>query len=394
MKIIKYSLLLFVSLTAGLFPACDMANNDILPDERFSKIIADTDFDAVYHSQGIIETADNGFLVLASYHNEQSTYTWLTPQVSKLNAEGELNWSVSLPEPYVNPVGELLNINDRYFLLCMHQTSLNAQLLEINDKDGSITPAASFSELMYPLAVSANPDGSLLLLSYDTYAQKTYLTHIGTDFSIQQSQSFSVYEDVEELVINSLIKRGKQYPFFTGSTDTHFYFNGLHNYSFSLVFVDKTKLNYTGVLNGYRYSGVVSSVENISAGRYAFSTFFEGNNYLYPAEAISETGTASVENLSGTVIAQLQPDAKVASARIIAEGNERIVFASSTKDNQIILLYYDTEGNFTGNQIIADNYPIEISDLIQCSDGNLVLTGRTFVNGQFPRVFVNKLAID
>ncbi|MEA2041255.1 MAG: hypothetical protein U9N85_01715 [Bacteroidota bacterium] len=380
---------------AFVISGCDIINNkDVEPNFEFTKVISNLDFDSDFYAHDIKQTSDGGFIILASVYNNDNTYIWTTPHIIKIDSMGNMVGERAVESPYVNPVGNMIQTSGGLYFACMNETSLETHLLKINETTAEITPEISYTNISYPLAVSQNSDNSFLIQGYNIYARTTSLSEINADMTIAQSNTFSLYEDAEEIVINHLTKRGKQYPFFTGEAGDYYYFNGLYNYSFSLVFVNKTDLSYQGVMNGFRYSGAVSSLSNISTGNYAFSTFFEGNNYFFPAGEINETAVSSIENLDGDIMPNIQTDANVITKSVTINGTDMTVIASNTNDNQIILMFFDQSGSLLNTKKIMDNHRIEISQLIQTNDDSIVIVGRTFAAGQFSRVFVSKISVE
>ena len=308
---------------AFLISGCDIINNKkVEPNYEFTKIISNLNFDANFYVHDLKQTSDGGFIILASVYDNENTYIWTNPHIIKIDSLGNMVAERPVESPYVNPVGTLVQTSAGLFFACMHETTLETHILKIDETTAEITPQTSYENITYPLAVSQNSDGSFLIQGFNVFARTTSLSEINADLSLAQTNTFPLFEDAEEIVVNHLTKRGKQYPFFTGSAGNFYFYNGLYNYSFSLVFISKSDLSFQGVLNGFRYSGAVSSASNISAGSYAFSTFFEGNNYFFPSGSISETAVASIENLDGNIMPNIQPDANVITKSVNINGTD------------------------------------------------------------------------
>jgi hypothetical protein len=389
----NFKLLIIFTATVFVFSGCDLFTNDIKPDEEFTKIIGNEDFSSVFYAEDIAETSDKGFLILGALHNETNPYVWQTPYLVKLDETGAVEWESPVASPYVNPVGNLLQSQNDLVFFAMHETTLETHLLRINQTDGSTELVASFDNITYPVAASQSDDGSYLIQGYDNLARQTVMGNVSVDFALAWSQTYFVNEDAEEILINHVSKNGKQYPFFTGETDSYYFYNGLYNYTFSLVFIDKSSGTFQGVMNGYRYAGAVSSAKQIEGNNYAFSVFTEGENYIFPAGVIDPTSVGSIEGLSEEPVPELKYDAEFAVEEMTINGSESIVFASTTKNNEIKLYFFDSaSGELNTYKKIAEKNPMEVQAIMQASDGAIVLLARTFVNGQFSRLYIAKIA--
>lgn len=389
----NFKLLIIFAATVFVLSGCDLFTNDIKPDEEFTKIIGNEDFSSVFYAEDIAETSDKGFLILGALHNETNPYVWQTPYLVKLDETGAVEWESPVASPYVNSVGNLLQSGNDLVFFAMHETTLETHLLRINQTDGSTELVGSFENITYPVAASQNNDGSYLIQGYDNLARQTVMGNVSADFALAWSQTYFVNEDAEEILINHVSKSGKQYPFFTGETDGYYFYNGLYNYTFSLVFIDKSSGTFQGVMNGYRYSGAVSSAKQIEGNNFAFSVFTEGENYIFPAGVIDPTSVGSIEGLSEEPVPELKYDAEFAVEEMTINGSESIVFASTTKNNEIKLYFFDSaSGELNTYKKIAEKNPMEVQAIMQASDGAIVLLARTFVNGQFSRLYIAKIA--
>ncbi len=372
---------------------CDIFNNKIEPNEEFTKIISNTNFSSDFYAEDIVQTSDNGFIILGSLHDENNAYVWQTPYIIKLDETGIVLWETSVASPYVNPVGNIILSGGEYFFFTMHESTLETHLLKINETAGSTELEASFNNVTYPTAVSQNADNTILVQGYNNFARQTILSKISENFTVEWTQTYPLNEDAEEILINHISKTGKQYPFFNGESDDYYFYNGLYNYTFSFVFINKSTGEMQGVMNGYRYSGAVSSAINLSGNNYAFSVFTEGENYLFPADQIDGSSISSIEGISETPIPELQNDAKVAVNTMTINDVEYTIFAAGTKNNQIKLYFYN-EGTseLVLYKEIADKNPIEVTQIINISEGGIAILGRTFVSGQFSRIYVAKIS--
>ena len=99
---------------------CDIIKNDLKPNEEFIKIIYNPNFESEFYAEDIIQTSDNGFLILGSLHNESNAYVWQSPYLVKLDETGSVLWETTVTSPYVNSVGNIIQIGNEYYFFAMH----------------------------------------------------------------------------------------------------------------------------------------------------------------------------------------------------------------------------------------------------------------------------------
>ena len=383
------TILLVVAL---LFSACDIFNNNIEPQAEFFKILQDEDFNSKNYPVDIKQTQDDSYIILSSFFNDSSAYVWHTPQITKTDNAGNIIWQVEIESPYVNPAGEILIINNNFYFVCMHEITLTSELFQINIDDGTTENVATFDDLLYPTYAYVTSDNNILVQGYNHFDRKTIFAQISSSFDVNWQNEYLLAEDAEEMLIAHITKSGKQFPFKIGElSDGNYFINAFYNYTFSTLFINQNSGEIAGILNGFRYQGAVSSLLEISSNTFALSIYNQGNNYIFPTQEISTTATSSIEGLSGIYLPELQKDARVTCGFFTTPENDLIVFASSTKSNEIVLYFYNkTSGELLYTKNISDTNPIEVLNLIITNDNNIMLIGRTYVNGSFSRVFVAK----
>ncbi len=170
-----YTLLLFTIIAFST--SCDIADNEAVPEESFFRIYDNNLFDASFIPIDIAQSSDGGFIVLSASRLNTSNFTGVN--LIKLDREGQFVSEEQLDEQFVNPVDQLVEINDQYYFLAMNSTSLQVNLFAVNDsaKVADITPVGG---LTYPMYL--NDDGQeLLTLSYNNNNKLTVLSRISTD---------------------------------------------------------------------------------------------------------------------------------------------------------------------------------------------------------------------
>ncbi len=380
-------------MAALLFVSCDIGDNDVVPESSFSKIYNDESFTFIYDPLDIIQTPDSGFLILSS------TEKWST-YLLKVDALGNVSYEIKVPAPFVNPLPGLYLINGSIHLFCMDEISLQTYLMRLNEETQALEVAQTFGDILYPLAASLTPDGGFLIQSYDRILRNTNLYKIQPNLNILWKNEYPIYEDVEEPLIAHLTRIGKRLPFLTGylgdnNRATHFFFNGYNNYLFSMTFVNINNGEQTGVINGYQDKGAISGASTISDNKMALSRYSFNDNFLLPLVDVNPTAVEFSGNIVGVQFPELLTNAKVIIKQNLKAGKSLMLYATSTKSNQVVLYVYEAiTGKMVGNRYWGDKNPYEIASLTETSDGGLAILCKTYVAGKFPRICLIKLSAE
>ena len=92
---------------------------------------------------------------------------------------------------------------------------------------------------------------------------------------------------------------------------------------------------------------------------------------------------------------ELVPDARVYIERLTVDERNVLVFASTTKNGQIIIILYDEiDGAWLGTDYLGFSNPYEVKSIKETSDGGLAILSETSVAGRFPRASLFKLSPD
>ncbi|MDA0194109.1 MAG: hypothetical protein O2887_03765 [Bacteroidetes bacterium] len=114
---------------------------------------------------------------------------------------------------------------------------------------------------------------------------------------------------------------------------------------------------------------------------------------MLPNAVLNTSGLSSSADLAGNPILELVPDAKVYIERMTIDGRAVLVYASTTKNGQVIILLYDeTDGTWLGTDYLGFSNPFDVRSLHQTLDGGLVVLAQTSVVGRFPRSSLFKLS--
>ena len=373
-----------------LASGCDLFDNEALPESNYLKIYDDDRFSSSFIPIDVVQTSDNGFLVLSGFRRENSNF--LGTHIMKVDETGEYVSGEELADNLVHPINRFLEINGSFYFMCMDELSLEAQLVELSE-DGTVSSVTGVGTT-YPLFVSAD-GANFILQSYDHQGKRTVLSVVGNDGVILSSQDFDIGagEDVEEPIINHFNRTGEQLPFLTGkTTDGLYYFNGFYNYTLSMVFTDLSSDSPSGVCQGQQDEGGISSALHLGGDRFAVSRFNYGDNYILPDASIDTRTISSTVDLEGNPFPELVQNARVVLKSISTNGQSTIVYASSTRSGQIVLLAYDQgTGELAGTKHLGFVNPFDIGGFTHTEDGGLAIVGTTYVAGRFPRICMFKL---
>ncbi len=365
-------------------PAADKSN--------FTRIFDNTQFNVSYYPIDMVQTLDGGYLVLGG--RSLATSSFSGTYIMKADAFGNFVSGQEVDEKLVDPIGQLMYLNDKYYFFCMTAVGLQTQLIEI-DATGAITNQTNVGTT-YP-AAAAQDGKNFLLSSYDNVNQLSVISSLTADGNINQSKGYTIGagSNVDAPIVAHFVHTGPQLPFQVGKNAAgQYFFNGFYNYTFSLVFTDLVSTNPLGVVQGQQSSGGMSAVLSLDGGNYSVSLFNYGSNSLLPSARISSTSVTSATDLPGNSFPELVANATVRILPITLGTKSYILYGSTTKSKQIALYAYDkTSFKFSGSKYLGFSNPFEIASMTTTADGGLAVCGTTYVAGRFPRICLFKISM-
>lgn len=367
--------------------SCDISKNDVLPTNSFTKIYDDNRFEQEYYPLDIIQTADEGFLILAELKNDQSLFT--SVYVLKTDALGAIISTNEMSSPFVMPVNGWQKIGANYYFVCMDETSLTAQLIPVTEA-GVLEAAIPLNGITYPLVVTS--DGSeLIILSYDNANSESVISIATTTGQINQQKGYTIGAgiDVEKPIIDHLTRNGDILPFQVGKTkEGLYYFNGFYNYTFSLVFTTFGD-SPTGVCQGQLSQGGISAVSSLGNDMFGISRFNFGDNFIAPTVSISTNSITSSTDLEGNTFPEIENKSAVRLIEIGTDG--KWLYATSTQNNQVVLYGFNqTSGAILGTSYLGNGNPYTLAAVTPTLDGGIAVLARTSLEGRFPRIAIFK----
>lgn len=393
-----YVLAYFIFLLIGA--SCDIKDSDQPMEEAFFKVYDDEDINSSFEPLSFTCTDDGGFVVLAARDYDTSEYVWQRPYVLKTSSDGNFEWDIVLPDPYVSPIPQLVVANGRISFFCMDRTTLGTYLMSIDLLGHETQMVERYDELKYPVYATNEAQG-LQLLSYQRIPGNSVFTHIDASrLDIQYSKEYSGYfsDDVEDLVIAHLSRRGKQYPFFiqpihsAGLQTTGYALNTFYNYSFAMLFVNASDGAATGVLSGYQYDTYTSAGIQINDSLFALSKTDIDRLYINTRLTLNPSATSHINTIEGIRFRELDASTKVLLDKFELKGRDVFLYAGSTQANQIALYYFEqSTGMLIASKYLGSTYPVEVADILKTMEGGIAILVKVSVLGKFDRIGIYKL---
>lgn len=375
-----------------LASSCSEDSNPDFEKEKFTSVFDNKDYSAAFYPIDCRQTIDGGYLILAERKIPGSNFrgTYLL----RVDAFGNFVNDLALDQ-YSNPVGDLMYLRDAYYFLALDTLSLQGQLVKV---DASIANAEAnaVDGAGFPSAATADGD-NFLLLSYRHLDKTSVVSRHNASGDITKGPAvfgIGAGDDVEEPIMNHILRTGKRFPFQVGKvSDGLYFFNGFENYSFSLVFTDLGEGGPLGVVHGQQDDGGFSSVVPLGNNKFAASRFEFGQNYFLPGVTLQTNGPTIGAYLGGLVLPELTPDAVVKILRTTIGTRSMLVYSSDTRSKQIGLYFYDeSTGEFVSSRYLGFSNPFEVTSIVRTDDEGLAICGTTWLAGRFPRICLFKLS--
>ncbi|WP_109829661.1 hypothetical protein [Reichenbachiella versicolor] len=376
--------LLYLS-TLVILLACE---EELKPSDSFTKIYDTKRSDIKYEPVDVVEI-EEGFIILAKEDREEITYAGV--QLMVIDEDGNFLKAVSMDDNHVLPTGNFVTIEDRNYFLAMNPSSLDAEIVSVDDSLNIET--VTLSGIQYPLAFNKTSDNQFLVLSYSLDDGETVLSlhDINGVYSNGHPFTTGAGNDVTDDIINHYLDPQRSgLPFKCGEVSSgSYYFNGFYNFSFSMVF---NKLAApTGVIQGQGTNGGMTAILPVDGSNFAIFGFQFNDNFYQPLQSIDINSTTS--SIDYLTLPASEYIARTA-AKIVSYENETkyTVIAAETQSRQVNISFYEAEtGELKGSRNIGFINPFNLSSVRVDSENNLLILGSTLVSGRFQRAFLNKI---
>lgn len=391
-----------------LLNACLEESSEKIDRKSFTRIYDNREFYSSFYAIDMKPTTDGGYLILGGKTEvvkeagePQDVNTPLGIYLLKVDELGNKVTELELDDTYTYPVGKLNQVGDSFYFFCM-DAAKNTFLVNV-DQLAEFSNVISLSTgLTFPLASGVDNSNSLLLLSYDNTTQESVMAKVSATGTVSSETRFytGAESPIDELVVKHADREGIQFPFSVGQAAGGLYFfNGFINYSFALVFTDLTDDTPNHTVYGQQQNAGFSSVLPVNGQTFAVSGYSFGFNFLFPTATLTTTGNgfSNVTDVqaNGYSFPELESNARVKVIRGTLGGKNVIIYGSNTRSGQIgIYIYDEATGVFLSSKYLGYSNPFEVAALVQTVEGDLVVSGTTYVAGRLPRLCLIKVPKD
>lgn len=368
-------------------------NEELEDEDSYTRILDDQTYENAYEPIAIAETFDGGAIVLAAVASDPESY----PRVSVLKVDELGNWERinTLPDPYVSPASGMGRLDSTFYFFCMDENNYRTYMVSVNQQGDILNQVPAGGSPTFPLASFADSlSNELLLLSYDAENKRSVVTRHAPDANQTGGAAYTIGEgsDADPLVLAHFAQRRSRLPFSIGrAANGSYYFNGLFNFSFSLVFTSFGD-NPTGVIQGQGTSGGISAILPLNTGNYAAAGYQFEQNFIRPDVPLTETGISSSIDLLDRDQAELRSNSRIKMTTYTLDQQNFMVCAGETESREIVLYVYDAEGQLIDSKYIGNINSFNLGDIVVTADNSLLVLGSTFVAGRFERLFVQKIS--
>ena len=370
-----------------LFFSC---SEDTVENEDFSRIIEDGSYNNAYFPVGIRETLDGGAIVVSAISSEPENYPGVV--VTKIDDDGFWENESTLGSPYVSPSGEIMESDSLFYFFCMDENNFRTYIVSVNQEGEMGNPVPLGGSPTFPLAGNLIND-QFFLLSYDAQNKRSVVSAHTADGNQTGSFSYTIGEgsDADPLILSHFAQRKSRLPFFIGEWGNgNVYFNGLYNFSLSLVFSNFTDTP-AGVVQGQSDEGGVNALLQLEDGNYAVAGFQFETNFIRPDQALNEQGISSSINFLDRDIPEIKANSNVDIISYTIEPESYTVVAAETESRQIVLYFYQDEILIAAEYIGYLN-GFNLGEIIVTEDNSILLLASTYTAGRFERIYVEKLS--
>lgn len=377
------------SLIAYALIGCTEESDPLVSQQSFTKIYDNNFFESSLSPIDVAQTDDGGYLLLGTRSIANTNFPGI--YLMKTDALGNFDWEQEVDETYVSPVG-LMESNNQFFFFAMSAIGLQTYLFSLQ-ADGALGDPIAVAG-SYPAAAAMDGD-RFILLHYDHVTKNTVLSLVDQSGTVNNSKNFFIGagDAVEEPIIRHFLRTGASLPFQVGKAPSgQYFFNGLYNYTLSLVFTEFVAEEPLAIVQGQQDDGGLTSFLPLDGNTFASARFNFDDNYFVPI-ASSPAGISSSNDLGGPLVRELPARAPVKIIGLDLEGESYNIFGSHTRSGQIVLYAYrQSTGELRGTHYLGFGNPFEFSNFSTTTDGGLVICGTTYLAGRFPRICLFKLS--
>jgi hypothetical protein len=374
---------LLIIVLVFLLSSCSDKPESFLPNEKFNSIFENPSEGVNYEPLDIIQTEDNGYLILAESALDAVF-------VMKITSLGQLAWSTTMPATFENPVADLIFNEGKYYFIASTQADQTATLIEVDDFNQSVTPTQrTYVGYRNPLAFGRmNPENFLLLNYNDTTGP--VLSKIQSGFGQEWARRY----DSTAIEIDAIdeIRNNTSANFFVGGFDNgeNAYFHSLRANGYALTFTDEQGIE-TSKVSGISEDKVISYTY-LGNQTGAINYVVNENSFFQLAMPLQNNDSISLNQVGGeSLIDKTENDnAQIINTEVVATAS--IINLYSTVDGRIKWTNYAVgSGSIQQIDYVGGNDPLEIKKAIGTRDGGIAILAKITIAGSRERIAVQKI---
>ena len=375
-----------------LLSACEINQDEILPEDGFIKIYNHPDEQLALFPESLVEMPDGGYIFITAVKDENADIEYPYTSLSRTTASGEISWTMDYD--WLAPTSKLILQNGSLGFVAMNQ-QFDAYLISIDPNSGTVSGQHALDMTM-PLYSYSDAGGNLVVLGYDFVTRSSWISRYNSNYELQRSNQLPVNTDLEYLIQRHLNKTGQDYPFFIGeysnSSGSGYFVNCFYNYTLRTVFLDGSSLAATGDIYSFQIEEGISSVIQKSGNLFGLTSYYEGNNYMMAAAEIDVLSSGNIKDLPAEPLYELTYKAAVKAGSLLTDEAAFALFISQTNDNSLLIYQYALESDSLVNtHTRAFNEGIDVRDFIQTQDQSIAVLAGIYTLGKYMRPLVLKL---
>ena len=386
-KILPY-LFLIGLLTGG----CELFQDEILPEDGFTKIYNHPDEVLAFYPESVLELDEGGYIFVSAVKDETSEIEYPSTYVVRTSASGEVEWTMAYD--WLAPCATMIQTGSGIAFVAMNQ-QFEAYAVSIDPASGAETGQYAL-DLTMPLAAYTAENDQLLVLGYDFVTRSSWISKFSSSFVLERSTLLPINTDLEYEVQRHLNRTGQEYPFFIGEYNTNegagYFVNCFYNYTLRTVFLDLASLGAEGSIFAFRIEEGISSLVHKNEGIFGLTSYFEGNNYILPDTELSLTSSQNIKDFDSEALYELTFKAPVEALILNSDTTDYELFVSQTNSNSLVIYQYAMDSDSLLSTIYKDfDETVEVKDLIQTGDGGIAILSSIRILGKYRRPLLVKI---
>jgi hypothetical protein len=400
MSTYSIKLLLLFFLAGSIFTSCDISQKETKEADLFFKVYNSENVNLHFYPVDVIQTADNGYLILSSIKNDTlydgNDYPYTN--LIKTDELGAFEWTLDIPGA-LSPVHSMFAINNNVGFVAMN-AAFEARVYQLDPTNSASISSQSFDNIRFPVSSYQDSNGDLIVVSEFNGNTNVYKLDNAASSVVASSSTMQIGSaSKRNTILNHSNKTGREIPFFISEFSTTDINRG---YAISLYENETLRTMFFGqdlgtLGNKYVFQDFefISTFTQKNDSSFAFVITQEGRSMLHGHESVDLSSIESYQDLNGgevlREVADYYPNFKYLN--YILGNTERNFIASNTNGNDLILFQLsDTSATIAKKQLISFDDEIELRSIIQTKDGGIMVLAKYFLNGKYARPAIRKIA--